>query len=50
VGAAIGIAMIVIARHGREKPIPFGPYLAAAGLIALFWGDEIQRRWLPILG
>ncbi|MDH4173014.1 MAG: A24 family peptidase [Betaproteobacteria bacterium] len=50
VGAAVGIALIVIARHGREKPIPFGPYLAAAGLIALFWGDIIMRRWLPILG
>ena len=50
VGAAVGIALIVFARHGRGKPIPFGPYLAAAGLIALFWGDFITRRWLPILG
>jgi len=40
----------VFARHGRGKPIPFGPYLAAAGLIAMFWGDFITRRWLPILG
>jgi leader peptidase (prepilin peptidase)/N-methyltransferase len=50
VGAAVGILLIVFARHGRERPIPFGPYLAAAGAIALFWGDEITRRWLPILG
>jgi leader peptidase (prepilin peptidase)/N-methyltransferase len=50
VGAAVGIALIVFARHGREKPIPFGPYLAVAGFVALFWGDEISRRWLPILG
>ncbi len=50
VGAAVGLLLIVFARHGREKPIPFGPYLAAAGLIALFWGDVITRRWLPILG
>lgn len=50
VGAVVGIALIVLAHHGRERPIPFGPYLAGAGLIALFWGDEIQRRWLPILG
>jgi leader peptidase (prepilin peptidase)/N-methyltransferase len=50
VGAAIGIALIAFARRGREKPIPFGPYLAAAGVIALLWGDAIIRRWLPILG
>ena len=50
VGAAVGICLIVFARHGRERPIPFGPYLAAAGAIALFWGDDIARLWLPILG
>lgn len=50
VGAAVGICLIVFARHGREKPIPFGPYLAAAGMIALLWGEDITRRWLPILG
>lgn len=50
VAAVVGVALIAFARHGREKPIPFGPYLAAAGLIALFWGDQIARRWLPILG
>jgi leader peptidase (prepilin peptidase)/N-methyltransferase len=49
VGAAVGVTLIVLARHGRDKPIPFGPYLAAAGAIALLWGDEIQRRWLPLL-
>jgi leader peptidase (prepilin peptidase) / N-methyltransferase len=49
VGAAVGIGLIVLARHGRDRPIPFGPYLAAAGAIALLWGDEIQRRWLPLL-
>jgi leader peptidase (prepilin peptidase)/N-methyltransferase len=50
VGAVVGIGLIAFARHRREKPIPFGPYLAAAGAIALFWGDEIARRWLPLLG
>lgn len=49
VGAAVGIALIVFTRHGRDKPIPFGPYLAAAGGIALLWGGEIARRWLPLL-
>lgn len=48
VGAAVGIALIVLARHGRNVPIPFGPYLAAAGVIALFWGEAITRHYLAI--
>ncbi|GIZ50958.1 prepilin peptidase [Noviherbaspirillum aridicola] len=46
VGALVGIALIVFARHGRNKPIPFGPYLAAAGLIALFWGKDLVEAYL----
>jgi leader peptidase (prepilin peptidase)/N-methyltransferase len=41
VGAVVGVALIVLARRGREVPIPFGPYLAAAGVIAMFWGASI---------
>ncbi|MFN0040756.1 MAG: prepilin peptidase [Burkholderiales bacterium] len=48
VGAAVGISLIVFARHGRNTPIPFGPYLAAAGLIAMFWGDELNRQYLRL--
>jgi leader peptidase (prepilin peptidase)/N-methyltransferase len=48
VGAAVGIALIVFTRHGRNTPIPFGPYLAAAGLIALFWGETINRIYLQL--
>jgi leader peptidase (prepilin peptidase)/N-methyltransferase len=48
VGACVGIALIVFARHGRNTPIPFGPYLAAAGLIALFWGEAINRTYLQL--
>jgi leader peptidase (prepilin peptidase)/N-methyltransferase len=48
VGAVVGIALIVLARHGRNVPIPFGPYLAAAGVIALFWGDSLTRTYLGI--
>ena len=48
VGAAVGIALIVFARRGRNVPIPFGPYLAAAGLIALFWGDGLTRQYLSL--
>jgi len=47
VGAVVGISLIVFARHGRQVPIPFGPYLAAAGAIALFWGDTLTRLYLP---
>jgi len=48
VGAVVGIGLIVFARHAREKPIPFGPYLAAAGLIALFWGERINRVYFEL--
>jgi leader peptidase (prepilin peptidase)/N-methyltransferase len=50
VGAIVGIALIVLAKHGREVPIPFGPYLAAAGVIAFFWGRQITDAYLvPLL-
>ncbi|MGZ8340528.1 MAG: prepilin peptidase, partial [Telluria sp.] len=42
VGAVVGISLIVFTKHGREKPIPFGPYLAAAGLIALLFGNQVS--------
>jgi leader peptidase (prepilin peptidase)/N-methyltransferase len=48
VGAIVGIGLIVFTRHGRNTPIPFGPYLAAAGLIALFWGETINRTYLQM--
>ena len=49
VGAAIGIGLIVTSRHGRNTPIPFGPYLAIAGLIALFWGAQLTRAYLGLM-
>ena len=49
VGAVTGVALIVLGRHGRNVPIPFGPYLAAAGIIALFWGEWITSRYLGML-
>ncbi len=48
VGAVVGISLIVFARHGRNVPIPFGPYLAVAGLIAMFWGETINRSYLQL--
>ena len=48
VGAVVGISLIAINRHGRNTPIPFGPYLAAAGVIALFWGSGLTRSYLGL--
>ena len=48
VGAAVGIGLIVFTRHDRQMPIPFGPYLAVAGLIALFHGAAINSRYLDL--
>ena len=50
VGATIGISLIVFTKHGRNTPIPFGPYLAIAGILALFWGPQINQAYLGILG
>ncbi len=50
VGAVIGISMIVFRQHEAGKPIPFGPYLAAAGWLALLWGSDINRLYLDIVG
>lgn len=50
VGAVIGITMIVFAKHDRNTPIPFGPYLAAAGWIALIWGQDINQAYLNLAG
>ena len=49
VGAAVGIALITLRKHGREIPIPFGPYLAAAGLLALYWGKPLTEAYLGLL-
>ena len=46
VGAVIGIAMILIMGRDRQVPIPFGPYLAAAGWIAMLWGPALTGAWL----
>ncbi|MDO8892444.1 MAG: A24 family peptidase [Sulfurimicrobium sp.] len=48
VGAVVGITLILFAGHGRQIPIPFGPYLAGGGLIALFWGQSITQAYLGV--
>ena len=49
VGAVVGILLIVLAGRGRHIPMPFGPYLAAAGLLAMFYGEQINRMYLQFL-
>jgi leader peptidase (prepilin peptidase)/N-methyltransferase len=49
VGAVVGIALILLAKRGRNVPIPFGPYLAAAGLLALFWGKDLTQAYLRLI-
>lgn len=46
VGATVGIAMVIFIKHDRRIPIPFGPYLAGGGLVALFFGSSLTRAYL----
>ncbi len=49
VGALVGITLMIATRHGRDVPIPFGPYLAGGGLIALFWGQTLTSNYLQLV-
>ena len=50
VGAVVGISLMLFRRHQSDIPIPFGPYLAAAGWIALIWGESINMAYLNWAG
>lgn len=50
VGAVVGISLILFAGREHGRPIPFGPYLAAAGWIALLWGDAINTWYVSFAG
>jgi leader peptidase (prepilin peptidase) / N-methyltransferase len=49
-GAIVGITLIVARGRDRNIPIPFGPYLAAAGWIALLWGNELIGGYMRVSG
>jgi len=49
VGAVIGIGLIIVAKHKRNAPIPFGPYLVGSSLVVLFWGNQFNRIYLDLL-
>ena len=49
VGAVAGVSMLLIGHTKQQQPIPFGPYLAVAGWIALLWGEQINTAYLAFL-
>lgn len=49
-GAVVGLALIAFNRHKKSQPMPFGPYIAAAGWVALQWGDQIITAYLHTSG
>ena len=48
VGAVVGIFLIAFRGRDRQIPIPFGPYLAAAGWITMLWGEEINSLYFSL--
>lgn len=49
VGAIVGISLMAFRKHDRSIPIPFGPYLAAAGWITMLWGNDIKNAYLDLM-
>ena len=49
-GGAIGAVLLATGRRGRKDPIPFGPFLAAGGAMALFWGKQAFSWWMGGFG
>lgn len=49
-GALLGSVLIASGRHERGRPLPFGPFLAAAGWISLIWGPQINDTYLRLSG
>lgn len=50
VGLVAALSMIVFRGHDRQVPIPFGPYLAVAGFIALIWGPRLIDGYMSVSG
>ena len=46
VGAVVGIALMATGQLKKDRPMPFGPFIAAAGWIALIWGERIMNIYL----
>ena len=50
VGAIYGVTMIVLSKQQQGQPMPFGPWLAAAGFIAMLYGDDLIHAYLSFSG
>lgn len=48
-GSLVGIGLVIFSGHQKNKPIPFGPYLATAGWIALMFGDQLTQMYLNLM-
>jgi leader peptidase (prepilin peptidase)/N-methyltransferase len=49
VGSIAGVTLLLTGKSKQQQPIPFGPYLAVAGWIALLWGEKINTAYLAFL-
>ena len=49
-GGVLGIALLVSGLRGRKDPIPFGPFLATGGAMALFWGERVVNWYASGFG
>ena len=49
VGAVVGLSLIFVSGRDKNIPIPFGPYLAAAGWIAMMWGEPLAQMYYGLL-
>ncbi len=47
-GAVIGVSLMIFKGHDKEKPIPFGPYLAIAGWLAFMFGETLNQHYLNL--
>jgi len=50
VGAVVGATLLTVQGKNKATPIPFGPYIAAAGWIAILWGEQLTGAYLAYLG
>mgnify|MGYP003340242111 CR=1 FL=1 len=46
-GSVVGVTLVVLGRHGRREPLPYGPFLATAGWLVLVFPQELVARWWP---